>query len=358
MTTPSQRIGSSSRWNLLGRRALNEGEVSITIYSNLYAAGIPASLVEAGPVDPETSARLTKAVSTAHIPDATEQEVDNALAGVAGASIEWVVAYDVGQGNSIGLCEPGGSVRAYFDLGGGVNGNAFTFPTALTHFCFTLQPPVILSHWDFDHWSSANRDKRSHGMTWIAPRQSIGPTHLALMTSIMSAGTLLLLPTGFAAKWRGQLYLELCTGKGRNHSGLAMTLSKRSAGGGEQMLFPGDARYTYIPSFPNPPTSQYLSVVVPHHGGDMRSHTVPSCPSRPSSRLVYSYGPNNTFKHPRKVTQTDHDTAGWLDPLITTGAAAYEVRNTETRGVGSPARPCQHSSAAERPANWSHNNCE
>ena len=66
-----------------------------------------------------------------------------------------------------------------------------------------------------------------------------------------------------------------------------------------------------------------------------RSHTVPSCPSRPASRLVYSYGPNNTFKHPRNVTRTDHDTAGWLDPLITTGAAAYEVRNTEARGTPS-----------------------
>jgi hypothetical protein len=134
----------------LGDRALGEGEISVTIYPNLYLAGIAASLVEAGPVDPETSVRLKRAVSTAHIPDASEQEVSNALTGVAGASIEWVVAYDVGQGASIGVCEPGGSVKAYFDLGGGVNGNAMTFPSALTHFCFTAQPPIILSHWDFD----------------------------------------------------------------------------------------------------------------------------------------------------------------------------------------------------------------
>jgi hypothetical protein len=324
----------------LGGRALDEGEVSVTIYPNLYLAGIAASLVEAGPVDPETSARLKRAVSTAHILDATEQELDNALAGVAGAGIDWVVAYDVGQGNSIGLCEPGGSVKAYFDLGGGVNGNAKTFPTALTHFCFTQQPPIILSHWDFDHWSSANRDTRSHSMTWIAPRQSVGPTHLALMTSITLTGKLLLVPTGvtptwpkgFIAKWRGQLYLELCSGKGRNHSGLALTLSETASGGGAQMLFPGDARYTHIPSFPNPPTSQYLSVVTPHHGGDMRSRTAPLCPSHADSRLIYSYGLGNTFSHPRNVTRTDHDTNGWRDPLIAAAAYAYEVRETASRG--------------------------
>jgi hypothetical protein len=324
----------------LGGRALDEGEVLLTIYPNLYLAGIPASLVEAGPVDPETSARLKRAVSTAHILDATEQEVDNALTGVAGASIDWAVTYDVGQGDSIGLCEPKGSVKAYFDLGGGVNGNAKTFPTALTHFCFTQQPPIILSHWDFDHWSSANRDTRSHGMTWIAPRQAVGPTHLALMTNITSAGKLLLVPTGgaptwpkgFIAKWRGQLYLELCTGKGRNHSGLALTLSEKASGGGEQMLFPGDARYTHIPSFPNPPTSQYLSVVAPHHGGDMRSRTAPVCPSHAASRLIYSYGLGNTFSHPRNITRTDHDTNGWRDPLFTSAAFAYEVRETASRG--------------------------
>jgi hypothetical protein len=322
----------------LNARRLNEGEVPMTVYPNLYLPGIAATLVEIESADPETSTHLKLVVNTAHIPDATEQDVENALAPVASASIDWVVAYDVGQGNSMGLCEPNGTVKAYFDLGGGVNANAKTFPTALTHFCFTQQPPIILSHWDFDHWSSGNRDTRSLGMVWIAPRQPVGPIHLAMMTSIMAAGSptknLLLIPPGFLPKRHGQLYLELCTGTGRNHSGLALTLSEQATGAGNQMLFPGDARYTYIPSFPNPPTNHYLSVAVPHHGGDMKSHTVPLCPSLSPSRLVYSYGPRNTFRHPRHVTRTDHDGAGWRDPAITAVAPVYEVRETSSRGIG------------------------
>ena len=317
----------------LNGRALNEGEVSVIIYPNLYLVGIAGSVVEAAPVDSETSDRLKLAVSTTHIPDATELEVKEALSGIAKTSIDWVVAYDVGQGNSIGFCGSDGSVKAYFDIGGGVLANARTFPNALTKFCFTQRPPIILSHWDFDHWSSANRDRQSHFMTWIAPRQSVGPTHVALMTMIAQAGQLLLVSPGSPARRYGQIKLEYCTGRGRNGSGLAVTLSERANGAGQQMLFPGDARYTFIPSFPNPPTNRYLSVVVPHHGGDMNSNIVPICPQLAASRLVYSYGHGNTFHHPRLVTRTDHVASRWRDVLITPGAAAQESRDTINRGA-------------------------
>jgi len=221
------------------------------------------------------------------------------------------------------------SVEAYFDLGGGVLANAGTFPSSLQQFCFTKQPPVILSHWDFDHWSSANRDTSSLNSTWIAPRQSVGPSHAALMASIMKTGRLLLLPAGFPAAWRGQLFLERCTGSGRNHSGIALTLSEMPAGGGEKMLFPGDARYSCLPSYSS--QQSYLSAVVPHHGADMRNRTVPYCPKQSQSRLVYSFGAGNTFSHPRMITRQDHDAAGWRDPLVTPGAPSYEVRETAYR---------------------------
>jgi hypothetical protein len=309
-------------------RKIGEDELPLTIYTNLYQPGIEATAKDVQPTEPNVAARLRKSVSTAHIPDATESEIDTALGRVAGATIDCAIAYDVGQGNSIGLCNSGGSVEAYFDLGGGVLANAGTFSPALTSFCFTSPPPIVLSHWDFDHWSSVNRDTRALTMKWIAPRQRVGPSHLALMTSIMSSGRLLLVPPGSPAKWRGQLFLELCTGRGRNHSGIALTLSEKPNGVGERMLFPGDARYPCLPSFP--PTQPYLSVVAPHHGADMRNRTVPSCPRLPPSRLVYSYGPGNTFSHPRRITRKDHGAAGWHDPSITS-ATTYEVRETANR---------------------------
>jgi hypothetical protein len=314
-------------------RTLSENELPLTVYANLYQPGIEATAKDVRLADSTVASQLRRVVSTAHIPDASEQEIDGALANVARAKIDWVVVYDVGQGNSIGLCAMPGTVETYFDFGGGILANAGTFPSALTSFCFTSQPPIILSHWDFDHWSSANRDARSLAMTWIAPRQPVGPSHVALMTSITSAGKLLLLPRGFPAKWRGPIYLELCTGSGRNHSGIALTLSEKSNGAGELMLFPGDARYPCLGSFP--PKQNYLSAVAPHHGADMRNRTVPTCPKRAPSRLVYSFGAGNTFSHPRLNTRQNHDGSGWRDPHITLGASSYEVRETAHRLSGS-----------------------
>jgi hypothetical protein len=308
-------------------RLLAEGETPVFIYSNLYQAGIPASLKEIGRPDAGTSARLRKTADISHIPDAEDKDVDAVLNKIG--NIEYGVVYDVGQGNAIGFCNSGKSVEAYVDLGGGVTRNAFTFPSTLKNFCFTNKPPVILTHWDFDHWSSAHRDANSLNSTWIAPRQPVGPTHKALMASIMKSGTLHLLARTFPSGWRNQLYLEHCTGKGRNHSGLALTLSEKPNGAGEHMLFPGDARYDYIPSFAS--AKQYLSAVAPHHGADMKKRIAPTCPSLPASRLVYSFGNGNSFHHPRLVTRTDHDKQGWRDPNVILGATAYEVRETANR---------------------------
>ena len=310
----------------LAARPLVEDDLVVVVYFNLYLPGIPARLLEAQSVDTTTAERLQQAVNIDHIGDATEADVDTALANVS--PIPWIVVLDVGQGNAISLCNNSGSTEVYFDLGGGVLANASTFPAALRNFCFSQNPPIILSHWDFDHWSSGPRDPNSLGRIWIAPRQPVGPMHLAFMATITLAGQLLLLPQTFPAKWRGQLYLERCNGRGRNHSGLALTVSELPGGAGEQMLFPGDARYPVVPSF-NP--AGYLSAVAPHHGGDMRNRTVPACPHQPSSRLVYSYGDPNTFSHPRLITRTDHHAAGWTDRRLAPGLPQYEVYETAHR---------------------------
>jgi hypothetical protein len=291
--------------------ALGERELGLTVYFNLYQAGIEATVTDVQRAEDTTESRLRRVVSTDHIPSATEDALDTALEELAKAQIDWAVVYDVGQGNAIGFCQSDGFVRAYSDLGGGVNRNLGTYPSALRNFCFTQSPPIILSHWDFDHWASASRAPASLSMTWIAPRQSVGPTHVALMTTIMSSGTLLLLPQAVQATWRGQLYLELCNGRGRNHSGIALTLSEKADGDGNLILFPGDARYGCVPSFAF--NHNYLSVVAPHHGGDMRNRAAPTYSHQHGSRLVYSCGPGNTYGHPALVTRQHHDRGGGMD---------------------------------------------
>jgi hypothetical protein len=302
--------------------------LNATVYWNLYEAGTPVTIANIQPADGNTTAQLRNATSTRRIPSAKEREVVEALAGIG--RIEWAVVYDVGQGNAIGLCRPDGAVAAYFDFGGGVLQNRATFPAALQRFCFKSQPPIILSHWDWDHWSSASRAPISFQSTWIAPRQSVGPIQKAQMANISREGRLLLLSNNFAPFWQGQLYFERCTGGGRNHSGLALTLAERDGGNGQRMLMPGDARYSALPSFS--PQNDYCCVVAPHHGGDMRNRSIPASPQQSHSRLAYSFGTGNTFEHPSDVTRHDHAARGWRDRRVAFGTGVYEARETALRG--------------------------
>ncbi len=306
-------------------------QIPAWVYPNLYLEGIRAALSSLKLVHGDQSTRLERAVNIDHLATFNvEQEVESALKSLPS---DWVVIYDVGQGNAIGICDTDGKVACYCDLGGGVMGNRKTFPAALSAFCFERQPAVILTHWDFDHWSSANLTggQASWSSTWIAPRQRpLGVSHHTLMRQIRRHGKLLLIPASFTSGWRGRFHLERCTGRGRNHSGLAVTLSERSNGSGQTMLFPGDACYDHIPSFKG---SAYLSVVAPHHGGDMKSSTTPPAPPSSSSRLVYSFGIGNTFSHPRNITRSNHHHAGWRDPKAkgVRVRGAHEVRDTEDR---------------------------
>jgi hypothetical protein len=55
----------------------------------------------------------------------------------------------------------------YADLGGGVIGHATSFPADFKRLCLTRSPTIVLSHWDWDHWSSAGRFPAAQTMTWI-----------------------------------------------------------------------------------------------------------------------------------------------------------------------------------------------
>jgi hypothetical protein len=305
--------------------------VPMTVHANLFSPGTPVTLDSIEVVDEETRILLDKAVSTDHLVDATLTDVRRLL----NRSIDWAVVYDVGQGNCIGLCDSSGSVSTYFDFGGGVTQNRKTFPSALQSFCFTNNPPIILSHWDHDHWSSAYLDHRSFSMVWILPRQPLTPQHVKLLSDIAAAGgTAWFLPSGFNGRWFGHFYLEICTGSNRNNSGIALTLSEHRSGVGEKILMPGDADYRYIGSVSI--GSPYLSVVAAHHGGALSgATTIPGNPGRGISRLVYSTGANNSYRHPLPATRRAHDSVGWKDPKALQGSIANDVRETSNRSLQS-----------------------
>ena len=118
-----------------------------------------------------------------------------------------------------------GRPHLYFDMGGGIQGNKKTFPTAFGWACFGATPPIVLSHWDKDHWAYANVFTQSLHMTWIVPRQKpLGKSHGMLVQSIVASGTLLVSSPSGGALRTSHLDLVVGNGNGRNHSGLISSL--------------------------------------------------------------------------------------------------------------------------------------
>ena len=256
---------------------------------------------------------LSRAMSTDEYEDAAVDHITDLLPRIAP---EACIVVDVGQGNCNATVANGGGIDLYFDFWGGVRANASTYPTKLRSFCPTGDPPVVLSHWDWDHWSSAQRFAASKSMTWVVPRQTLGAVHRKFLSQLESV---LVWPTGVPSVTSGPFMIEKCTGSGRNHSGLAVTITN----GKERMLLTGDARYTSIPTALK---RAYTAVVVPHHGGRLSSKRVPSSNGRPHARLAYSYGPKNTFKHAHPTTETAH-APFW-------GTSDLRTENRGSKGLG------------------------
>jgi hypothetical protein len=320
------------------RIVLGSGGRPAALFDNLFGPPIDVGVVsieraapDAGqflnsldPLDPATGA-----------PDATEQEIENALR--SSSAIDEIAVYDVGQGSANGLISSQ-EVACYFDFGGGAAPNTFTFPAALVSFCQCNNPPIILSHWDHDHWSSEGRDIRVHTQTWIVPRQASNstkraPHHSSLIKAIQAAGgTILVWPSGLTTKRIGQLEISLCTGASKNTSGLALEVHPPSGTSALPVLMPADAGYDDLRVVPT--SGQHDAILCPHHGGRSNSPNIPKPPSGSYQRLIYSYGPSNTYKHPLFRTFDPHHLADWFDNR--TGVTKptlppHIVRNTEDR---------------------------
>lgn len=281
-----------------------------TIHLGLFAEGVPIGIAGVALAPEEVTADLEAAFDLSpHV--VTKDAMVDAL-GALSQPIEWVAVYDVGQGSANALCDRFSMPRAYFDLGGGVLGNRPSFSASFTDICYTLDPMVILSHWDWDHWSSGSRFPRAAAMTWIAPLQKLGAVHSAFAASIVAAGRLLIWPTGLAGLSVGQVTIEKCTGtSGRNSTGLAMFVD--GPHGEKPILITGDARYSAIPSG----LAECHAVVVPHHGANMRLRATPVSTGHAASRAAYSYGGGNSFGHPCTKTYADHHANAWPHRYLT-----------------------------------------
>jgi len=298
-----------------------------TLYFNLFREGVLVGANTFRRVAAPRARQLSQAFSLKGM-ERQESHLKSVLNSVH-LPVEWVGVYDVGQGNANAACDAKETPQLYFDLGGGVTQHQGTFPGGLTDFCYHLDPPVVLSHWDWDHWSSGARFAGAQSLNWVVPLQTLGGVHATFAAGLQKAGRLFVWPNSLSALTSGQLTIRKCTGQGagRNHTGLAMEVA--GPNGEEPILLTGDARYSAIPGASS---TTFTSLIVPHHGADMRNRSVPAGHQLAGARTAYSFAGTNSYGHPDPLTQQDHHRNNW--PQSSQRANAPTDRTTSTRPGG------------------------
>ena len=265
-------------------------------FHNLFQDPTERSVIDVRPADSSEIAMLKRLAGWQNVEGAAPAAIEEVLTRTE--PVDAVAVYDVGQGAATALLSHG-VPTLYFDFGGSALGNWRSFPEPLNQFCMTASPPVVLSHWDWDHWSSALRDHRALQRRWILPIQNLagdlGAVHARFLGMLIAskadiywwdyATPCITVPGSGATIFRAR-----GSQKSRNESGLALSISHN----GRTVLLPGDASLANVCKRGS--SIDYL--MVPHHGGRSNLGTVPSPNNRRRSHLVYSYGAANTYLHP------------------------------------------------------------
>jgi hypothetical protein len=150
-------------------------------------AGSPATPASAAPAQPRASG--------------------NPMAYAGSGSPPFVGVNAVGAGNNAALYGRGGIV-AHVDFGAPLPANANTDPGGPAP-CLCGDPPMILSHWDYDHYAMARKVDDAWRRRWLAPQQVMGRVsarelYVRLLASAPQGGALALWPVG-----AGPTHLEL-----------------------------------------------------------------------------------------------------------------------------------------------------
>lgn len=312
-------------------------------YLALFALGQQTTVSASGVLSPTTQAQLNAAFSMGTWPQTNPAQLIDIFSGVHAQ--RWHV-FDVGQGSANGFIADG-PVTLFHDLGCGAYANAKTAPSN-TVACHSSDAPIVLSHWDTDHWAGARRFAPPMNpdaflkRTWVAPFDpTIGVTHVAFALDILAAGgDLKILPKGNGTTAWMQIacgrWIRLLEGSGpkRNDAGLALEVMDSSD---RRWLVTGDVDYEHLSGHLN---ERYVAIAVPHHGAATSLASSPPQPEAGYARLIYSFGFENTYGHPRQGCITSHMSKGWSHGVwngATCGpsASATHVRSTGCNAPGS-----------------------
>lgn len=323
---------------------------------------------------------VATAIQNSGVPNSDPEKFIRWLLSTAldGRSDISIAVYNVGQGNANAVVDYAEHPLIYFDVGAPLIQYNWTRPLNFPRFfdCDRIHgtsnagepprgfsSPVILSHWDYDHWSGVISnvqivkdpttqqkvakfvlDPKAYQRYWIAPDQghlNLGVTHQELIRRLCSA-------KGYNGRPRlqywpqntpninfgvGTLYLN--NGTSRNDSGLFLCLRGNVEGNeNATILLPGDARYTRVSAICAPIT--LAGLVVSHHGGDAGKPIGPNFIPTHTQNIVCSVGCANPvtgkkpYKHPNTTVIADHVVAGWNNPAYTYDSKASLASGTPT----------------------------
>jgi hypothetical protein len=237
--------------------------------------------------------------------------------------IKGVRVFDVGQGDCIGLRDQHNDVCCYIDYGGNEYHPDRKKPshtaTRLPVMSGANYVPIVLTHWDKDHyWSANKKNPDAQKCEWLVPRQWVSPQAARFAAKLAHAKcwpeSIGNRAVSFAVGADYDVEIRKCAAfrthankEDRNHSGLAVVLSRHPVGRATtHMLLPGDCAFDRIPSLPA--NLSLCAIVAYHHGA-----STDWCPATKTAlftsnmlySMAYSYGTHaqgkpNHYGHPTR----------------------------------------------------------
>lgn len=225
-----------------------------------------------------------------------------------------VVVRDVGQASFTSLCDQNGRAVLHYDVGFPIAFNGHTAPRKFK-VTGTETPPIILSHWDWDHLHAAFLFPHLLNCKWIVPNQRLGPGAARLAHILAARGNLLVWPLGARMRFKfGEVVESQGPAGNLNDTGLTALVALST---GRSVLLTGDSDYTHLM---HSKAGQVDHLVATHHGAriDAAIGAVP-VPSNVNCKLVISYGTRNVYRHPHPEALRKHAAAGWNNRITTAG---------------------------------------
>lgn len=228
--------------------------------------------------------------------------------------------YNVGQALATSIGEKGEKPFFYFDYGIACRKNKHTLPLN-AKLPISRDATILLSHIDEDHWCGFRINHEALKCRWIIPQKPSKALTKVLSSVYFNGGSIVLYrASGLNTfKIRGtNNYMIAGNAKSYinpkriartvHENGNAMCIFGENEGLDYKIVVSGDQYYDYQEKSC---INNINLLVACHHGGKYswsKKTNVPE-PSISKNEIVYSYGLENTYKHPSKCEE--YRKAGW-----------------------------------------------